>query len=110
MTLGQTCCLQFALDQSNDETFAPLIRKVDTPIPNKVNKSFSSIIKKDKRMVYFRHTTQSRAAQLGDTVKLKQLLVPLKYRRALLKVAHDDQLSAHQGSKRTIYRVVSKFL
>ena len=109
LILGDTSCQQFALDQANDETLAPLLRKVDTPIPNKVNNRFSSIIKKDKRNVYYRYTTQSRASQLGDTVKLKQLLVPLKYRRALLKIAHDDHLSSHQGSKRTILRVIAKF-
>src|SRR3981189_3102752 len=109
LILGDTSCQQFALDQANDETLAPLLRKVDTPIPNKVNNRFSSIIKKDKRNVYYRYTTQSKATQLGDTVKLKQLLVPLKYRRALLRVAHDSPLSAHPGSKRTILKISSKF-
>ena len=107
--LGNINHQQFAADQLSDETLAPMIRKAVDQNPPKDAKEINSFIKRDRLKIYYRYKTQQKVSQLGETFQLKQLLVPLKYRRALLKVAHDDPLSSHQGSKRTILKITSKF-
>jgi hypothetical protein len=48
-------------------------------------------------------------SKVGQESSLKQLVVPLKYRRSILSVAHDFPLAAHIGVNKTKHNLLSRF-
>ena len=45
----------------------------------------------------------------SDLIGLPQIVVSVKLVPEVLRLAHDESLSGHQGSKKTLYRVLHRF-
>ena len=45
----------------------------------------------------------------SDEIALPQIVVPVKLVPEVLRLAHDESLSGHQGSKKTLYGVLHRF-
>ena len=45
----------------------------------------------------------------SDGIGLPQIVVPVKLVPEVLRLAHDELLSGHQGSKKTLYRALHRF-
>uniref|UniRef100_A0A8C5PG58 Gypsy retrotransposon integrase-like protein 1 n=1 Tax=Leptobrachium leishanense TaxID=445787 RepID=A0A8C5PG58_9ANUR len=55
------------------------------------------------------YRTSGGTSQGIDRVRHRQLVVPAKYRRDLLRIAHDIPLASHLGHRRTLHRLTQSF-
>ena len=89
-------------EQRSDETLSPFWKLAENSGEAKRKNSVISY--------EIRNGVLYRIFQKTDcSMKLKQVLVPLKLRNQVLKLAHDTLMSGHCGVRRTLERVTSNF-
>ena len=92
-------------EQKNDPTLAKIRDMVETN-ETRTRKSGSSFRYIMRNGVIFREY-QSPNVDHGNDIR--QVVVPLKYRNEVMKLAHESILGGHQGTKKTTDKVLSNF-
>ena len=88
---------EFISEQQSDKTLTRVrvaVTKISTT--DNSNKSNATHFFMDKGLL-FRKYYPPRLNYIGNKSSLKQLVVPAKYRRAILSISHDAPLSSHVG-------------
>ncbi|KAK6166422.1 hypothetical protein SNE40_023117 [Patella caerulea] len=91
--------------QLNDHTLANIrdLVKRATPLKGKYDSETHYIIKRG--LIHRRY----HSPRIGNGTRFCQLVVPSKYRRSVLKIAHESIMSGHLGIERTVNKVLSEF-
>ena len=84
-------------EQQQDPTLARVRKAISSGLITSDNQQKNATHYYERNGMIFRKFYFENPTKLGAVSSLKQLVVPSKYRRAILSIGHDDPLSAHVG-------------
>jgi hypothetical protein len=95
----------FIQAQEDSPSLKQSIENVGQPKLKPAGVSYS----KHKSGIYFREIYNKHMTHVGDTLKVKQLLVPEQFRKAILQIAHDGPMAAHIGTSKVRQSITTLF-
>ena len=108
-SLKNTTRQEFIDEQQTDLSLAR-VRKAIGMINNKTHKDKPNATHYFVRNgIIFRKYYFSKIGKVGEESSIKQLVVPLKYRRSILSIGHDDPLASHLGVAKTKSIILKRF-
>ena len=92
-------------EQKKDESLNS-VRKLIQDGKTLKGKNNSSVMYLERKGMYYR---QFQSPRIQNGKKFMQLIVPAKYRKIVLKLAHESIMAGHMSTSRTVSRVLSEF-